>query len=107
MHELAPGVYVSPQMKKSVRERLWKVMMDWAELIPDEGGVVLFWRSAKAPSGLGVRVLGWPRKELVEYEGMWLTFRELTKVHDLEELEKLSNTKEAPYDENDSGLDQF
>lgn len=108
MHELAPGVYVAPRMKKSVRERLWKVMMEWSELIPDDGGVVLFWRSRKAPSGLGVRVLGWPKKELVEYEGMWLTFRELTKAHDSEELEELSKIEEAPYDEDhDSLLDQF
>ena len=70
MHEIAPGVYVAPRMKKSVRERLWKVMMDWSELISEDGGVVLFWRSRKAPSGLGVRVIGWPKKELVEYEGM-------------------------------------
>lgn len=108
MHELAPGVYVAPQMKKSVRERLWNVLMDWAELISDDGGVVLFWRSRKAPSGLGVRVLGWPKKELVEYEGMWLTFRELTKNHDSKELEELSKVEETPYDpDEDSVLDQF
>lgn len=108
MHELAPGVYVAPRLKKSVRERLWEVMMEWSELIPDDGGVVLFWKSRKAPSGLGVRVLGWPKKELVEYEGMWLTFRELTKAHDTEELEELSKIEEVPYDpDEDSVLDQF
>lgn len=108
MHELAPGVYVAPRLKKSVRERLWQVMMEWSELIPDDGGVVLFWRSRKAPSGLGVRVLGWPKKELVEYEGMWLTFRELTKAHDSEELKELSKIEEVPYDsDEDSVLDQF
>lgn len=108
MHEIAPGVYAAPRMKKSVRERLWKVMMDWSELIPDDGGVVLFWRSQKAPSGLGIRVLGWPKKELVEYEGMWLTFQELTKAHDSEELEELSKIEETPYDpDKDSLLDQF
>lgn len=108
MHELAPGVYVAPRLKKSVRERLWEVMMEWSELIPDDGGVVLFWKSRKAPSGLGVRILGWPKKELTEYEGMWLTFRELTKAHDAEELEELSKIEETPYDtDQDSVLDQF
>lgn len=107
MHELAPGVYVAPRMKKSVRERLWEVMMEWAELIPEDGGVVLFWRSSKAPSGLGVRVLGWPKKELIEYEGIWLTFRELTKAHDSEELKKLSKIDEAPYDEGDLTIGDF
>lgn len=108
MHEIAPGVYAAPRMKKSVRERMWKVMLEWSELIPDDGGVVLFWRSKKAPSGLGVRVLGWPRKELVEYEGMWLTFRALTKAHDSDELEKLSKIEDVPYDpDKDSIIDQF
>jgi len=108
MHELAPGIYVAPRMKKSVRERLWNVMMEWSELISDDGGVVLFWRSPKAPSGLGVRVLGWPKKELIEHEGMWLTYRELTKAHDQNELEKLLNIDETPYDsDEDSMLDQF
>jgi len=108
MHELTPGVYVAPRMKKSVRERLWGVMMEWSGLIPEDGGLVLFWRSRKAPSGLGVRVLGWPKKELVEYEGMWLTFQKLTQAHNTEQLEKLLDAKESPYDpEKDSVLDQF
>lgn len=108
MHELAPGVYVAPRMKKSVRERLWGVMMEWSELIPEDGGFVLFWRSRKAPSGLGVRVLGWPKKELVEYEGMWLTFRELTKAQDAKELGELIKTDPAAFDEEaDKLLDQF
>jgi CRISPR-associated protein Cas2 len=49
----------------------------------------------EAPSGLGVRILGWPKKELVEYEGMWLTFRNLIKSHDSDELEELSKTVRA------------
>lgn len=108
MHELAPGVYVAPRMKKSVRERIWKVIMNWSELIPTDGGLVLFWKSRKAPSGLAIRVLGWPKKELVEYEGMWLTFRELNKAHDTEELEELSKVEDVPYDpDEDSVIDQF
>jgi len=107
MHEIAPGVYAVPKMKKSVRERLWRVLLGWEELIPEDGGVVLLWRSAKAPSGLGVRILGWPKKELVEYEGMWLTFRNLIKSHDSEELEELAKSKEPPFDVDDPQLDQF
>lgn len=107
MHEIAPGVYAVPKMKKSVRERLWRVLLDWEELIPEDGGVVILWRSKNAPSGLSVRILGWPKKELVEYEGMWLAFRELTKAHDSDELEKLSKSKEPPYDMDDPLFDQF
>lgn len=107
MHEIAPGVYAVPKMKKSVRERLWRVLLSWEELIPEDGGVVILWRSTTAPSGLGVRILGWPKKELVEYEGMWLTFRNLISTHDSEELEELTNSEEPPFDDDDPLMDQF
>ena len=104
MQEIAPGVYVAPVMKKSVRERLWNVMMDWNELLPDDGGVVLFWRDADAPSGLQIRLLGWPKKEFVDHEGMWLTLRDLTEAHDVEELLEQADVDEAPIDEDDPDL---
>jgi CRISPR-associated protein Cas2 len=105
MHEIAPGVYVSPRMKKSVRERVWKVMLEWAELVPEDGGIVLFWKTSTAPSGLGVRVLGWPKKELVEHEGTWLTLRSLTAAHDIDELQELIEANEPPIDEDDPVLE--
>jgi len=107
MHEIAPGVYAVPKMKKSIRERLWRVLLGWEELIPEDGGVVILWRSADAPSGLGVRILGWPKKELKEYEGMWLTFRNLNKSHNSEELEELTKSEEPKIDDDDPLLEQF
>jgi CRISPR-associated protein Cas2 len=104
MQEVAPGVYVAPRLKKAVRERVWNVMMEWQELIPQEGGVVLLWKSRKAPSGLGVRLLGWPKKELIEHEGMWLTLRDLTAEHDVAELLELAEADEPPFEEGDPTL---
>lgn len=105
MQEIAPGIYVAPRMKKAVRERLWQVMMDWAELVPEDGGIVLFWKSQTAPSGLGVRFLGFPKKELVEHEGIWLTLRDLTGAHDIEELQQVARASEPPFDDDDPTLD--
>lgn len=101
MQEIAPGVYVAPRMKKAVRERTWNVMLEWNELIPQDGGVVLLWKSRDAPSGLGVRLLGWPKKEFVEHEGMWLTLRDLTGEHDVEELIELAEQEEPAFEEGD------
>ncbi|AWV88254.1 type I-E CRISPR-associated endoribonuclease Cas2e [Bradymonas sediminis] len=89
MLEVAPGVYVAPSMRKAIRERLWDVMLGWATLVPADGGIALFWKSKTAPSGLGLRMIGWPKKELVEHEGVWLTMRALTQAHDHDELEGL------------------
>lgn len=101
MLEVAPGVYVAPRMKKAVRERVWAVMLEWSELIDDESGVVFFWGSSNAPSGLGIRLLGWPKKELFEHEGMWLTLSELRGTDDLEELVQLSRAVESRPDADD------
>ena len=95
MQEIAPGVYVAPRMQKGVRERVWETMMAWQELLGDDAGVVLFWNDPDAPSGLGVRLLGWPKKELVEYEGLWLTLGGLTAEHDVDELQRLAE-RERP-----------
>lgn len=89
MHEIAPGVYVIPVMNTGVRERLWEVLVSWSQALPEDGGLILFWSSKKAPSGLAFRVLGWPKKELKEHEGFWLTHGKLTKTHNAEELQKL------------------
>ena len=101
MQEIGPGVYVAPVMKTAVRERVWTVMMDWSELLPDDGGVVLFWRDTDAPSGLQIRLLGWPKKEFIEHEGMWLTLRGLTEAHDVEELLEQIDAEEPSIDEDD------
>jgi CRISPR-associated protein Cas2 len=90
MVEIVPGLYVAPRMKKAVRERVWKVMLDWAELLDAEAGVVLFWKSRSAPSGLGLRMIGWPKKELVDHEGVWLARRALSQAHSAAELERLA-----------------
>lgn len=72
MLEVAPGVYTSPLMSAGVRERVWATCCDWAATLPDDGGVVMAWRNATEPSGQSLLVLGWPRKELVELDGVWL-----------------------------------
>ncbi|PSQ95985.1 MAG: type I-E CRISPR-associated endoribonuclease Cas2 [Bacteroidetes bacterium SW_9_63_38] len=104
MQEIAPGVYVAPVMNAAVRERVWRVMMDWAELLDDDGGVVLFWKDDDAPSGLRIRMVGWPKKEFVEHEGLWLTLRDLTDAHDVEELLEQVEVEEPPIDDEDPTL---
>jgi CRISPR-associated protein Cas2 len=72
MLEIAPGVYSSPRMSRAVRERVWAVCCEWAGIIPDDGGVLMTWRDKMSPGGQAILVLGWPRKEIVEYDGIWL-----------------------------------
>ena len=72
MLEFAPGVYTSPHLSQAVRERVWAVCCEWAGVLQDDGGVLMTWREKQEPSGQAVRVLGWPKREFVELDGMWL-----------------------------------
>jgi CRISPR-associated protein Cas2 len=74
MLEVAPNLFLSPRMNKGVRERTWAVVSDWYEQEP-RGSLVLVWRDLSQVGGLGIAHLGTPPRELVEFDGMWLTRR--------------------------------
>jgi CRISPR-associated protein Cas2 len=76
MLEVAPGIYTSPKLGKSVRERIWSVCSEWFEEL--EGtAIVMVWQDPGEPGGQGLRFLGVPPKELCEYQGVILTRRSI------------------------------
>lgn len=99
MLEIAPGVYAQPTMNPGVRDRVWDVLLEWAETIKPGGGIAMFWPDSDAPSGLDMRFIGWPKKEFIEHEGNWLVWQALTQEHDPYELEALEyQGSELPLD---------
>ena len=75
MLEIAPGVYTSPGMTSSVRERVWGTVERWhAEL--GNGSVIMTWRDPSAVAGQRIVTLGEPPKEIVEADGVHLVRRE-------------------------------
>jgi CRISPR-associated protein Cas2 len=74
MLEVATNVFVAPRMNKGVRERTWKVVLDWHVQEP-RGSLVMVWRDLNEVGGIGLAHLGTPSRELVEMDGMWLTRR--------------------------------
>lgn len=74
MPELAPGVYIAPDLSKGVRERVWTVLVDWWEAAPGAAVVMAF--PDKAATGrLAIRILGTPPVELAELDGLWVVAR--------------------------------
>ena len=63
MLEVAPGVYVSPDLSSGVRERVWGVLEDWFTALGN-GAVVMLWRDGTGAGGLALRHLGDPPKEI-------------------------------------------
>jgi len=78
MCEVAPGVYTAPRMTVAVRDRVWDVLVSWFAH-GEDASVVMTWPDAARPGGQEVRVLGAPRTEVVEHDGVYLARRELGK----------------------------
>ena len=74
MCEVAPGVYVAPRMNAGVRERVWRVMQRWHPLGSDRS-VLMTWPDPSKPGGQAFEVLGAPRVELFEWDGVYLSKR--------------------------------
>ncbi|MCY4198975.1 MAG: type I-E CRISPR-associated endoribonuclease Cas2e [Gammaproteobacteria bacterium] len=69
--EVAPGVYVSPDLSAGVRERVWNVVRDWYEAL-GRGAIAMIWRDSSCAGGLALRYLGDPPKEICDVEGILL-----------------------------------
>ena len=74
MLEVAPGVYVAPDLSAGVRARVWGVLSDWWSVL-GTGSVVLVWRDTKAVGNLRIETLGEPPKEIVDADGVLLVKR--------------------------------
>lgn len=74
MLEVAPGVYLAPDMSAGVRDRVWSVMTDWWSSL-GRGSLTLVWRDTGAPGNLSIRNLGEPAKSIVDADGILLVKR--------------------------------
>ena len=74
MPEIAPGVFVSANLSRGVRERVWAVLSKWWDAVPG-GSVVLTWRDEAAAGRLGLLTLGLPRRDLADLDGALLVRR--------------------------------
>lgn len=74
MLEIAPGVYVAPEMSAAVRTRVWSVMQDWWTDLGC-GSLTLVWRDTKAVGSLRMETLGEPAKTIVDADGILLVKR--------------------------------
>ena len=74
MLEIAPGVYVSPDLSAGVRMRVWDVLGDWWMTLRT-GSIVMVWRDVQATGNLRIETLGEPPKEIVDADGVLLVKR--------------------------------
>ncbi len=74
MPEIGVGVFVSPDLSRGVRERLWLVLSGWWDILPG-GSIILAWKDETAPGRLGILTLGLPPRALAELDGALLVRR--------------------------------
>ena len=71
MPEVAPGVFISANLSRAVRSRVWTILDGWWSGAPG-GSVVLAWRDDAAPGQLGLLTLGLPKRTLAVLDGVLL-----------------------------------
>ena len=74
MLEVAPGVYVGPDVSQAVRERIWTVVTKWFAFL-GRGAITMVYRDSTASGNLRVHQLGDPPKELWDADGVLLVRR--------------------------------
>ena len=74
MLEVAPGVYVAPDLSVGVRVRMWDVLCSWW-MASGVGSIVMIWRDAQAVGKLRIETLGEPPKEIADADGILLLKR--------------------------------
>ena len=75
MLEVAPGVYVAPDLSAGVRTRVWDVLSAWWSALRT-GSIILVWRDTTAVGNLRIQTLGEPPKEIVDADGVLLVKRQ-------------------------------
>ena len=84
MLEVAPGLYVSPNLSKAVRERIWSVLAKWYAHLGN-GAITLCVADSTATGGLKLDYLGDPPKEIWDADGVLLV-RHSRPAETLEDL---------------------
>lgn len=74
MPEIAAGLYVSSNLNAGVRDRLWTVIDRWHAQLPN-GSIQMIIEDKNSPSGIKVLSLGEPAKEIVNFDGYYLTLK--------------------------------
>ena len=81
MLEIAPGVYVAPDLSAGVRERVspaqgpvWAVLAGWFTALGN-GAIAMIWRDNGCAGGLALRHLGDPPKDIWDADGVLLVKR--------------------------------
>jgi CRISPR-associated endoribonuclease Cas2 subtype I-E len=74
MPEIGPGVFVSPELSRGVRGRIWQVLSGWWDGMPG-GSVMMVWKDDSAPGRLGLLTLGLPPRTLAALDGVLLVRR--------------------------------
>lgn len=74
MLEISAGVYISPDMTKGVRDRVWTVIEDWWNA-RGGGSITMVWRDKSMTGNLRIECLGEPPKTIVDADGILLVKR--------------------------------
>jgi CRISPR-associated protein Cas2 len=72
--EILPTVYVSSKISKRTRIKIQETLKEWWASEPiNHFDICLIWSDPKEVGGIGVFNLGYPKSEIVEHYGIYLS----------------------------------
>lgn len=63
-----PGVYVSRDIDRGARDRIWSILSDWHAADP-RGMVLMIHPDKSLPMGIALSSLGAPKREIIDLDG--------------------------------------
>lgn len=72
MPEVSTSVYVSSQLNREARNRLWDVIDRWHKAL-QRGSVIMIWRDGRLSGDMGVKIVGNAPRDLYDADGILLT----------------------------------
>lgn len=72
MLEVSAGIYVSAQLNREARNRLWNVIERWHQVLQC-GSVTMIWRDTRSSGDIGVKIVGVSSRDLYDADGILLT----------------------------------
>ena len=72
MLEASTSIYISAQLNREARNRLWDVIERWHRAL-NRGSILMIWRDGNAVANIGLKSVGDIPRDLYEADGILLT----------------------------------
>lgn len=71
--EISPGIFIATNISKKEKEKVWNTINEWYENKNNEWYLMIEINKNKSEKYI-IKNLGQPKRKLLLYEGIWITY---------------------------------